>query len=232
MAEFDEYTKTYEQEINSVLSIFGKELYFFSSVKAQHISQILSKTFSHKENIDVLDIGCGNGIIHPHLLSLCPKINLLGVDVAHEFLLEGKKKNTQIKHIVYDGDNLPFKNNSFDFAYTISVMHHVVPIKWDSFMKEMKRVVRPNGQLLVFEMNPYNPGAQYVAKTCSFDKDAILLRPGKLKSIILNAGLIDIQTCFILFTPFKSKFFKWVEKTFSSVPLGAHFYVLGLVPDE
>ena len=51
-----------------------------------------------------------------------------------------------------------------------------------------KRVVRPNGQVLIFEMSPYNEGGLYNAKTGSFDKDAILLRPRKLKSIIFFAG--------------------------------------------
>ena len=67
-------------------------------------------------------------------------------------------------------------------------MHHVPPPQWTRFVAEMFRVIRTGGLALVFEHNPYNPATQYIVKTCDIDKDAVLLRPGKLRGMFVDAG--------------------------------------------
>jgi tRNA G46 methylase TrmB len=55
----------------------------------------------------VLDIGCGNGLFARDLMAAKPDLNIVGVETkAHPDCL--------IKHCVYDGKNLPFRDQRFD----------------------------------------------------------------------------------------------------------------------
>ncbi len=68
-----------------------------------------------------------------------------------------RERNASVDYSVYDGQRLPYDDASFDFAYTICVMHHVPPAQWPAFAAEMRRVVKPGGMAAVFEHIPYNP---------------------------------------------------------------------------
>src|SRR5262249_45270721 len=48
---------------------------------------------------------------------------------------------------VADLKHLPFDENSFDFAFSQSVLEHVVG--WEETLAELRRVLRPGGELLI-----------------------------------------------------------------------------------
>ena len=75
----------------------------------------------------LLDIGCGTG------LSSDFEGFVVGVDPSLRLL----KKNNKIK-VLGVGDDLPFKDHSFDYVISVSSLHHVVNI--EKVVNEMKRV--------------------------------------------------------------------------------------------
>jgi len=79
----------------------------------------------------VLDVGCGDG----KLVRICnlksnSKIRFVGIDKSNRY-------NTQ-DLLVYDGNNLPYEDNSFDACMLCDVLHHLISV--DEIIKEVKRV--------------------------------------------------------------------------------------------
>ena len=61
------------------------------------------------------------------------------------------------------------------------------------FMNEMRRVVRPGGLVCVIEHNPLNPLTRLAVTRCAFDRDAVLLRAGKTRQLLRDAGLRQVS---------------------------------------
>src|SRR5262249_49691100 len=125
-----------------------------------------------------------------------------------------------------DGQVLPYADSSFDCAFAICVLHHVPVDQWKAFLKDMSRVVKPGGLVLVIEHNPFNPATQWIVNTCEFDANAHLLKPWTLRKLMKSAGIANPWVKYILFTPFASKAFRLLDGVLSGLPLGAQ-YVMG-----
>jgi SAM-dependent methyltransferase len=225
--DFNEHKDSYVQTIESSLRMSGKEHDFFIKVKAECLKTIIQQYFPENTIPRLLDIGCGHGLIHKHLD--VNKLNIVGVEVAEEVLVLAKKSNPQVRYLAHDGKTLPVDDGQFDIALAICVMHHVPPFEWMGFLKEMKRVLKPNGIALIFEHNPYNPVTRYIVANNILDADAVLLSGQKIKKMLQATGFKQIKNRNILFTPFAHSAFRWVDKVLSKIPLGAQYYSIGRV---
>jgi SAM-dependent methyltransferase len=168
--------------------------------------------------------------MHPLLEASHLPLRITGIDVAPGVIELARRANPNMRYDVYAGDVLPYANGEFDAAVTVTVVHHVPPPRWFDFLNEMRRVVRPGGILAVFEHNPYNPLTLYVVRTCPLDENAVLLSSRRLSKLLRATGLQDVQSRFILSTPFESRLFRWLDKAIGWLPLGAQYYVTGHVP--
>ena len=231
MSEFDEYRLRYEEEINSAIAFGGKSHDFYTKVKADVLVEILRRV-APARSLDVLDIGCGNGSLHPFLLSSGQPMTLTGIDVAAEFVATARQANPEVTYDIYDGRRLPYETGQFDAAFTVCVMHHVPPQHWPEFLAEMCRVVRPGGQVAVFEHNPFNPMTAHIVRTCPLDRNAVLLKPAHLTKLMRGAKLASVACEFILFTPFGNPKVRHLERLIHWLPLGAQYVCFGQIPSE
>lgn len=88
----------------------------------------------------VLDAGCGKGQYAPHLSEW------VGIDHSIEGLKSAKGDRVQadVKHI-------PFRNSCFDTVFASEILEHVIDdVK---AVKEMKRVLKPDGVLIASTPN-------------------------------------------------------------------------------
>lgn len=65
----------------------------------------------------VLDVGSGSGEVARSLQGLDPSLETTGLDVL-------VRDETAIPTTVFDGENIPFPNQSFDVILLIDVLHH------------------------------------------------------------------------------------------------------------
>lgn len=237
MKEFDQYRDGYSERINQAISFAGQEQSFYTEVKADCLRDLFSRLHASRTGgsdaaapLEVLDIGCGQGLIHRFLGPSEAKIRLTGVDVAGTVIEEARRDNPHVRYDVYDGERLPYAAQTFDAAYAINVMHHVPPQQWRSFLEEMRRVVRHGGLVAIIEHNPINPLTQWIVRTCPFDENAVLVRSGRLAGLLRNVGLVEQERRFILFTPFASAFFRRLEGLLGWLPLGAQYCMVARVP--
>jgi 2-polyprenyl-3-methyl-5-hydroxy-6-metoxy-1,4-benzoquinol methylase len=225
--DFNDYKNSYVKTIENSLQFSGKEHDFFTKVKAEFLKDIIKKNLPDVRQPHLLDIGCGHGLIHKHLKDT--GLNIVGVEMADEVVQLAQQSNPEVKYHSHDGKTLPFASQQFDIAITICVMHHVPPQQWRSFLQEMKRVVKPGGIAVIFEHNPYHPVTRYIVANNVLDEDAVLLSSPKLKKMMRDTGFASVQSRNILFTPFASRVFRWLDKMLGRVPLGTQYYSIGRV---
>jgi SAM-dependent methyltransferase len=65
----------------------------------------------------VLDVGCGDGSIASAVMALKPGLSFQGIDVM-------LRPQSAIPSTVYDGDHIPFADQSFDWVTIVDVLHH------------------------------------------------------------------------------------------------------------
>ena len=101
----------------------------------------------------ILDVATGGGnFIHSLLEGLQDYTEIVGVDNnerAEAAFTESFKENPKIKFQMMDAEHLDFDDSSFDLVCISNSLHHLDPIP---VLHEMKRVLRPNGYLLISEM--------------------------------------------------------------------------------
>src|SRR6516162_9414331 len=95
-----------------------------------------------------LDFGCGNGAVAVRLASKLG-LNVTGIDVDPEQIEAAREKSGQTPNLRFfsaDGTQLPFGHNEFDFVGTHMVTHHIPD--WQNALRQMLRVLKPNGCLI------------------------------------------------------------------------------------
>jgi SAM-dependent methyltransferase len=225
---FDDYVESYKNEIQSSIDFAGQDVDFFIELKANLLIKLAKKSLGNLDNIKALDIGSGVGLVDKFLLGDIK--NLYGIDIEPGVVEKAKTNNPSVNYQVYNGANIPFDDNTFDLTFAINVVHHVPPVMWENFTREMHRVLKPGGIAAVFEHNPVNPLTRKVVRECEFDRDAVLLNHGKLMNLFKSAKLEIFDDAYIVFFPFKAGIFRSTEILLRWLPLGAQHYVAGKKP--
>ncbi len=105
----------------------------------------------------VLEVGCGYGRISRSLLSSA-KIRLVAVDRSESMVQSSKQTlDSNFVPCYADGGTLPFKDRSFDAVLCTGVLMHLP--NQHLALKELVRVLRPGGRLLVSGNNLLSPFA-------------------------------------------------------------------------
>jgi len=110
-----------------------------------------------KSNDKLADLGCGNG----RLLSFIQKhrkIQYIGIDNSQNLLKEAKRQFPKAKFIEGNLLKLPLKNQSYDVATSIASFHHIPSEKLrNKALKEMHRIIKKNGILILTNWNLFQP---------------------------------------------------------------------------
>jgi len=105
------------------------------------------------KGLNILDFGCGTATFTPHLKKSFK--NVIGLDVAMTNLKIAINLDDISKYICGDGNNLPFKDETFDAVFCGAVLHHFPDII--APLREINRVLRKGGFLFAAEPNNWNP---------------------------------------------------------------------------
>ena len=122
-------------------------------VRAKRRAQLIIKYGLIEKGKSVLDIGCGTGIFSRYFAETGATVTSMDISPA---LIEQAKKETTlpITYLLGDAERLPFPDGSFDVVAGSSILHHLDPVV---AMKEVYRVLRPNGRCAFAEPNMMNP---------------------------------------------------------------------------
>ena len=228
-SEFDRYHGNYSATVDSAIGFSGLKVSFFARMKARYLIDIareLGRSIEGRHPL-ALDVGCGVGLIHQSMADA--PLSLVGVDVSIECLDTATRANQAVSYAHFDGAHLPFATASFDLAWTVCVLHHVPPELWGQFCTELARTVRPGGQLVVIEHNPFNPMTRWAVSNCEFDRDAVLLRASDTRMLLAKAGLERITVRFIATLPLTGPWHV-IDRLAGRLPFGAQYLCAGNKP--
>jgi ubiquinone/menaquinone biosynthesis C-methylase UbiE len=111
----------------------------------------LIKQANIHDSHQVLDFGIGTATLSLLAEENHPNTHFTGVDVDAKVIRIAKKKiensKAKIKIHKYDGFILPYPDNHFDRVITSLVFHHLDTEQKINSFYEIKRVLKPNGEL-------------------------------------------------------------------------------------
>lgn len=118
--------------------------------------RILAELRRHHPEGVLADVGCGPGYLIVNVARSFPHLSIIGVDISAEMLQKAIKNLSLLglakKGSFRQGDihKLPFGDNYLDFVVSTLSLHHWSQPK--EAMGEMYRVLKPGGQLLIFDL--------------------------------------------------------------------------------
>lgn len=98
----------------------------------------------------VLDLATGSGDLALALQKKIPEAEVTGVDFSPEMLAVARKKGL-MRTVTADALHLPFADASFDAVTVAFGLRNMAD--WGAAVKEMARVLRSNGKLLVLDFS-------------------------------------------------------------------------------
>ena len=221
--DFDNFAENYREIHNKNIKISGSDSDYFTSHKLEII-----KNCSKFDNINFLDFGCGDGNTETFFYNFYPNSVYNGIDISSKSIeIAINKKKTSSNFNVFNGEKIPYNDNTFDIILAANVFHHIDFKIHKQLFSEIYRVLKPSGHFFLFEHNPFNPFTRYIVNTCPFDIDAKLLYPIYSQKALKLEDFSSIKTNYILFFP-RISFFKFLfklEKKLYKLPLGAQYYI-------
>lgn len=104
---------------------------------------IISKYIDPKPDEKLLDVGCGTG--------LCSDWNCTctGIDPSLGLIKEAEKKNDKVRFVQGSAEDMPFKDNYFDYVISVSAVHLFKDMQ--KGLEEIKRVGKDRFVLTVLK---------------------------------------------------------------------------------
>ncbi len=224
------------REIHNQSLLMGLKHDHFRMQKLTWVKQKLSahqaKTeFGSAEPIAILDFGFGPGELLEDLVRELPaaKTTLFwGVESSTKLRYELKARTQDLNIAIQISEELTsVPEASQDFITCFNVLHHIHPNDRARLARELINKLKPNGSILIWEHNPYNPGTQWIVCRCPYDKDASLLSMKMVQALFPTLQLAD-KSYVNLFPPnwnahFFSSLLQFLESTLRYFPLGAQY---------
>ncbi len=180
-----------------------KPLHKFNPIRIKYIKENIIKEFQLKNKkyplsgINVLDIGCGGGLLSEPMCRL--GANVTAIDASNKNIaianLHAKKNNLKINYICSSPEKLK-TTKKFDVILNMEIVEHVEDV--DFFLKSCANLLKKNGLMFVATINKTLKsyifaivGAEYVLRwlpigTHEWEK---FVKPEKLKSILIKNNL-------------------------------------------
>ena len=153
-----------------------KPLHNFNPIRIKYIKENLIEEFNLKnsekplKNINILDIGCGGGLLSEPMCRL--GANVVGIDASKKNIdiakFHAKKNKLKINYKKASPETCKFKKK-FDVILNMEIVEHVENI--DFFIEESSKLLKKNGIMFIATLNKTLKsyafaiiGAEYILK--------------------------------------------------------------------
>lgn len=105
------------------------------------IAEDLARHYGLKAGDRILDIGCGKAFLLYELTQVVPGLQAAGLDIS-SYGLEHAKEEMRPFLTLGNCTSLPWKDNEFDFVFSLNTFHNLTAPQLKSALQEMERVGR------------------------------------------------------------------------------------------
>ncbi len=188
-----------------VVEAFGEEWLKFKDYSEEEIKSlaimyfdILNETILNK-NSYVLEIGCGTGRWSKYLASRAGFIEAVDPSnavIAASILLKDVENIRITKASI---ETLPFEKNTFDFAMSIGVLHHIPDTQ--QAMKDCVQMLKPGGYFycyLYYDLDSKGKLFKSIFKLSDVIRKKVSRMPSGLKKITCDVLAVSLYMPFIL----------------------------------
>jgi 2-polyprenyl-6-hydroxyphenyl methylase/3-demethylubiquinone-9 3-methyltransferase len=180
-----------------------KPLHKFNPIRIRYIKENITNSFKLKskkkplDNINILDIGCGGGLLSEPMRRL--GANVTGIDASSKNIniakLHAKKNKLKINYLCSSPEKLKIQKK-FDVILNMEIVEHVEDINF--FINSCSKLLKKNGLMFVATLNKTLKsylfaiiGAEYVLRwlpigTHDWEK---FVKPEDLKKILNKNNL-------------------------------------------
>lgn len=179
----EETVKSFGEEWNKFTGFDEKDL----KVTGDQYFDIVDNSIVNPNSTRVLDVGCGSGRWSRYLSD---KVKFIEAVDPSEAIAKASKFNRDKKNIRWTQasvDNIPFEDNSFDFVFSLGVLHHI-PDTQQALTDAVKKL-KPGGHFLLYLYYALdNRGVAYklLFKMSNSIRYVISKLPGFLKRIVCD----------------------------------------------
>lgn len=137
-------------DINIINDFFDENVGIFPTEidKNDGRFKIIAEEIQKSRPEKVLDLGCGKGRFTKALNDVFPGLDYHGADISEKMLAEApdfmKKKKATLLDTTYPSEY-------FDFVFSVEALEHAVDI--ESAIKEMHRILKKSGKLVIIDKN-------------------------------------------------------------------------------
>jgi ubiquinone/menaquinone biosynthesis C-methylase UbiE len=147
----------------------------------------------------VLDIGCGPGYFARMLAeAVGQQGSVVGIDAAPEMIEYASRKARRLANCRFQAgaaEALAFPDSSFDVVVSSLMMHHVPQELRLQAAREMRRVLRPGGVLLLSDFSiPERGGWHLVGSITGHTGDKWRRRMTPLESLVAEAEFTELRS--------------------------------------
>lgn len=217
-SEFDQYAEKYDRVLaDTIPEALNEDSYF-----AEYKIALMAARMSNKMPGRILDFGCGAGRSLPYLDQYFPSAELWGYDVSLATL---KVTAERVPRAKLFADWNVVTDMRFDVIIAANVFHHILPVQRQQVLARCYESLAAEGQMFLFEHNPFNPATRWIFERCPFDANAEMLSLKMALDLTRKAGFYSEQHGYTLFFPRQLAFLRRFEPWLIRLPLGAQYYV-------
>lgn len=108
-----------------------------------------------KDDLNILDLGCGYGRIAKVIIKRNRRVKVTGVDIAEQYIkLFNQNLKGRGKGVCTDLSKIIFKKNSFDLIYTVASLMYLTRANQQKLFEKMANMLNKNGQVIIIERSP------------------------------------------------------------------------------
>ena len=222
--EFDKYSKNYKELLDGSLQITGFDTDHFAAAKIKTLAKLFPNLCN--QPIDFLDYGCGAGVLYLPFKKKFPKATYAGTDLS-DAMIEEARVQAKSDNVFFEMGSSSWKQRTYDIIFASCVFHHIPAEDHEKILRELGELLTADGKLIVWEHNPINPLTRKIVRDCPFDKDAVLISPGKMKQLYKKAGVSQLKVIFTTFFPQSLRLLIPLEPWLGWFPLGGQYLVVG-----
>lgn len=216
--EFDQYAGQYDRVLGETIPEGLNEDGYFAEYK---IALMAARLGGRNPKL-ILDFGCGAGRSLPYLDQYFPKAELWGYDVSPASLRVAAER---VPRANLFSDWSTVASMRFDAIIAANVFHHIPPAQRQQALAQCYESLAAEGQMFLFEHNPFNPATRWIFERCPFDADAEMLSLKTALDLTRKAGFLSERHGYTLFFPRPLAFLRRLEPWLIRIPLGAQYYI-------